>query len=954
MTHKVHQIDIHFEGESEDFFRSLMARWESIFMSRLEKSTDSVLTKFENRQYQVELSVLEIDLENLHPEDFENQFFRKYEAQLEQELLAHLYGEQGNTVQRTSIQQSQSELLFYFLLHGTLPWQFTGTITDINSLFLEVAAKEAGALRQFLQTYGHYTSLQQRLVFQFSEAVLAEGIKILSPGDSTFIISYVHQVQNKYRFLKNPQISKTPYEKTVWQVVYSYLLTNRSSFFNKKSFLKQTIGQLANRYAITYSKLLQWVTIETHHRLPAELLALLTALKNEEQAPFNKQIPSWKNIYLLFTKISNSAKSVENLTLQRELLIQILSANNNYLYLQQINESQTLQLVYALRPVQYPFIKKYTKELDKHKDCGMLQGKAGNNFRLVKWQIIFPILLKNSDSSFNRKHFVWQVLNKIAAHYNLKVLYIVNYLANHLLLKEDRELYKIFQVLQHQYIPEKQTMVSKPVITAEYIKNQLRKGNDLEDNPLLWKKYLLTATAETNFWYLLTETEHRALVQFLYPDKSTFVLSYSEAIDDQKNIGTFQGKVSGNVTSIKWQFIHSVLLQPNQQVFNKQYFVYSVLQKIAAHYNLKTEELISYFYVNVKKQGFGVPYELVEIIKRLYNNAQQRNKKIHSTGKDTQVVSKPSNKIQKAKYLLEEYLGTEAALSSLITLLSHEYEFVFFIKHLLKVTALLHMMLETQLAINLNKKRLLVVLLRISRQYKEMSKAAITHALINFIFKELKTQEQISAFNAYLERLSTSEPLLKQASLFKEHFQPEENSMPMLKEIVPEDENLNGIFLNNAGLVLLAPFFPRLFMLAGLTENGVFKDRDHTIQAIFIMQYALFGTTDFPEFELVLNKIITGCKSGKPLPRCVDLTPEQKTITDGMLQGVIQHWSKIKTIEGLREGFLQREGKLEETDENYILTIEAKAFDMLLDSIPWNYKTVKFSWMLKPMIVNWR
>jgi hypothetical protein len=36
------------------------------------------------------------------------------------------------------------------------------------------------------------------------------------------------------------------------------------------------------------------------------------------------------------------------------------------------------------------------------------------------------------------------------------------------------------------------------------------------------------------------------------------------------------------------------------------------------------------------------------------------------------------------------------------------------------------------------------------------------------------------------------------------------------------------------------------------------------------------------------------------------------------------------------------------------LSVEAKAFDMLLEQLPWSYSTIKFPWMARPIYTEWR
>ena len=55
-----------------------------------------------------------------------------------------------------------------------------------------------------------------------------------------------------------------------------------------------------------------------------------------------------------------------------------------------------------------------------------------------------------------------------------------------------------------------------------------------------------------------------------------------------------------------------------------------------------------------------------------------------------------------------------------------------------------------------------------------------------------------------------------------------------------------------------------------------------------------------------------------------------------------------------RDSFLQREAVLRLKDDAWSLLVEAKPFDMLLDRIPWSFKTIKHPWMEKLVQVEWR
>ena len=350
----------------------------------------------------------------------------------------------------------------------------------------------------------------------------------------------------------------------------------------------------------------------------------------------------------------------------------------------------------------------------------------------------------------------------------------------------------------------------------------------------------------------------------------------------------------------------------------------------------------------------GLPFELLKILETLYSETLPVN-----PGNVDKAVQKEAQRTLQAQKLLVRYLGANERYSLLIKTLSQQVDFVFFIESLLQIQVKLHMFLLSQWNITIDNRKVLLILIRFSKDYIHLSKAEILTKLISWIFTQLETQEQLTGLTKHLLEIPDAEIVWREAASTQPGFSDNQLNREDVPQSNPEEQLLKDdeqpiSFISNAGLILLAPFLPRLFSLLQLTENGKFKDRDAQIKAMFLIQYAVFGSTEFPEYELQLNKLLTGFKTGIPVPRSVTLTEEDINTTEGMLHGVVQHWNKVRTIDGLREGFLQRKGKLDENDEIIELTVENKAFDMLMDSVPWNFKTTKFSWMDKTIQVKWR
>ncbi len=162
-----------------------------------------------------------------------------------------------------------------------------------------------------------------------------------------------------------------------------------------------------------------------------------------------------------------------------------------------------------------------------------------------------------------------------------------------------------------------------------------------------------------------------------------------------------------------------------------------------------------------------------------------------------------------------------------------------------------------------------------------------------------------------------------------------------------------GIYIKNAGLVLLAPFVPTLFDTLGFISEKAISQQD---KAVHLLQYLVDGATQTDESELALNKLLCGISLSDPIEQEAFFHPDELAEADGMLRAVIEHWKALKgtTPAGLQETFLQRDGKLYRTaDQKWLLQVEQKTYDILLNQLPWGYSMIKLSWMEEMLTVEW-
>ena len=188
--------------------------------------------------------------------------------------------------------------------------------------------------------------------------------------------------------------------------------------------------------------------------------------------------------------------------------------------------------------------------------------------------------------------------------------------------------------------------------------------------------------------------------------------------------------------------------------------------------------------------------------------------------------------------------------------------------------------------------------------------------------------------------------------IFRERFGLDDSKIEEKEEL----EIGEHIKINNAGLVLTWPFLTLFFTKLGMMDGNHFKDETARNRAVYLLQHLVFGEKDFPEYELVLNKLLVGMPLAMHLESGVELTDEEKNVSQSLLKGILQNWTKLNTstIEALQLTFLQRVGDLSFDEDMISLKVEPKGVDALMESISWNIKMVKLPWMQKAIQINWK
>jgi hypothetical protein len=235
---------------------------------------------------------------------------------------------------------------------------------------------------------------------------------------------------------------------------------------------------------------------------------------------------------------------------------------------------------------------------------------------------------------------------------------------------------------------------------------------------------------------------------------------------------------------------------------------------------------------------------------------------------------------------------------------------------------------------------------------RNMDQTEITWRIIqtNFTWSQIK-----NISGNYASIVPQTEQIWKTLSLQKPKLQDMGKAEARLERKKDTIDN-EGIFIPNAGLVLLHPFLTRFLKTLGLVAEGAFLNSMTQQKALYLLHFLATGSATAPEHDLVLPKLLCDYPLNEPVDTLVLLSEEQMSEADALLAEVIAQWTVLKNSsrEALREGFLQRKGKLTDKKDHLFIQVETGSIDVLLDRLEWPLGYIRLPWMKRSILVQWR
>ncbi len=237
--------------------------------------------------------------------------------------------------------------------------------------------------------------------------------------------------------------------------------------------------------------------------------------------------------------------------------------------------------------------------------------------------------------------------------------------------------------------------------------------------------------------------------------------------------------------------------------------------------------------------------------------------------------------------------------------------------------------------------------------------------LIDALLREFQRHVATQTGSGAAEMLSDVETLLKSGDAPTDVMPPEKPdsraappaASPTKLSARPQTDDAPdaGYLADDAGLILLHPFLPRLFDVMNLSSGSILPE-ERLPRAAALLHWLVNAREEVYEFELTTIKILLGLTPDQSLLVGAGLLSEaERTEADALLAAAISHWNALgKTgVAALRTSFLQRRGLLRDLDSGWQLQLEPEPFDLLLGRLPWSIGLVRLPWMSRPIFVEW-
>lgn len=486
-------LDLYYHDDENA--RAFQDHAKRIYYAKILPEMQAILEKHDIRQNIIKINALELNLGQIDEEEFDAEWPKKFSAEFEKQLLKRLLliqAEKSVTEDESiPIAKQVSEIFEYYLLNGTLPWNADYVKHTPRWMMEHLLDQQPNDLIRILKKYGSKPNIIRRIVLQFPEKLLIQTVERMHPTEAQFIIQTVHEIdltRKKESFVKTDSIH---FRSKLWELVFSYILNDRGSYFNTKSYVKSMLFGIADHFNMERELLVKQFfraasLLKKDMSLSNQLWQIISEiheeveLGEEETTNFDptffekilkRQEQKGKPAKIPLTE-ENTRHILEYLIFQpayHDMIKDWLSEKGgNPDFQKKISQAiqtqkQFEKLVRIINSTHADYIVGFSKRLQEDQEKQYIFPVSATQFRQHQYQVIITVLLVDRGSYFNKKSFVKQVLQQLAMRYGITfhelLTTLINSVPRH--MQSMAQLPDVIQLLEDLQHDENKTIQTK-------------------------------------------------------------------------------------------------------------------------------------------------------------------------------------------------------------------------------------------------------------------------------------------------------------------------------------------------------------------------------------------------------------------------------------------------------------------------------------------------------------
>ncbi|WP_316839298.1 contractile injection system tape measure protein [Pedobacter gandavensis] len=921
-------------------------RWDTLFDSKaqgvalqerlsdwtgfqMQQELSAVFDKFCPAEQTWRIQTLELDLGTIDFDHLETELAIRIRQQLNEKLISlMLYSHQyGSDIEILDEKRSHVQLIRYFLFHGLLPWNYQANDGSVNQILTVQLQNNQEELLAMLKESGlNALEVRRRMAWQFSEPNMIRIITAIEPNVAGQIILFSNEltrIQQKERVVQAS--STTDFKKNVWFWVLNYLLTERGTVFNRIQFMKSSIIQMAAHYNMKYDQLFELIELSVA-KLSSSLslqpdfiitLQLLSkenrAYKKKKTSPAEKVEDHWLTLEALFLN-QNLRRNAGNVARFNDL-VTVLSNQDQVRF-------RSLLVAFENRA---EFWLPLINDLSDH--CLKMVFTSLNDSRsvILTESILFLNRLLGSVKQASERNELWYTgLMFLLAHKNES-------------FNETAFLHALVAVLAQK--KQRSTMVLLDQLLVAEIPSSLK----------TLRHTTLYRTLVSVFRMEISRMPGLQFKKHLHQLMELFHLQVKGGGKDRKRFETLKNILENYFMFQPKAFMEALKTTPYQQSLE-----------------LLLPEAITGKKHTVTNLGTGINWRT--------NQEKTVTKEVQETKEWlAELLLQPEQFLDFVKKeLITEpqllWLYQQLSFEELLKMIGSQHQapqpMLSVLGHFYQVLGLVSLpkLSSGEMQLLLFKK---VIRAWTSGNWKLIAAENIWNEMI----WEVCSKRGVSKTD-FLSGMNVQKTMMPPVlQLAFESLQAQDRSaapadqssgskktLPKVGPVIGKNDLINEpIPVRNAGLVLLNSYISMLLTRLELVQDRSFCNTESQLAAVHYLQYVVTGQSNTEESFLPLNKLLCGVAISQPVPESIDISKAHQELIEGLIMAALSHWPSIgnSSVNGFRGNWLVRDGLLMEKEEHWELTVEKRAYDLLIQKSPFSFSVIKYPWMDKPLHVIW-